>query len=364
MMTENNLIVDAPLVWQIEAKTGREKNFRTYFQGGWNPVSIRRIGNVEAPVVASWFYMGGWSDERQVTGREIVRIHDNAFFRPYRGTGDRLANSQSDEDALNIWVNRTVQNPLLAKLESSLDFPLGVSLKQITHGTFVSANLDGAKETGNSSKDAALARLEKIAEDILIIDGKLWERCDEPVLALNHNGFFINPQRNAFNRQLTVSIVFNHEPPRQTEIFRLDDLDGIDAYLEFAFKQKARGEGNLNVTASRTLNFDNLDVALPQALTATPEVATLHSIAQKMLAELSENGITRGRAFANAWHDLKDAMDANIEDLDELCQLAINLSNAQGDTDPLQNFYYADAVPLVHQRISTRPTQSFANRKP
>lgn len=346
------ITVQLPLIWQAEAKYGRQTSFRTVYFAEWMPLSVKQLGSDDAPVFARWDYMGGWADEREVKGREIVRVFEDQYYRPYRGEGDRLKSPHYDTTCLDDWGNSAKSSsPLFAISARGGDDERKAALIEFVHGELAELSPKDARQIQNSSLEIETERLQKLGDALLIIDDKVWERCNEPLLALDHKGSYTNA--TAY-----VNVVFNAQSTDTVELFRLDDREGLDDF--FRLFRKGRQSNIVDDAA-------NIEIELPQVVSAEPERQALIRICKKIAEGAEDTILAYGRKATNAWFDLKEAVatadkDQSGFDLDDLLDTFRRFASSHAENQPFQNDYYGDRVELYANRIENRPLRSSHNR--
>lgn len=344
--------VQIPLVSQAEAKYGRQTAFRTVYFTEWTTFSVKQLGSDDAPVFARWDYMGGWADEREVKGREIVRVFEDHFYRPYRGEGDRLKSPHYDTACLDDWANTTKpSSPLFAIAARGGDDERKSALIEFLNGELTELSPKDARQIQNSTLEIETERLQKLGDALLIIDGKVWERCNEPLLALDHKGSYTNA--TAY-----VNVVFNAQSTDTVELFRLDDRDGLDDF--FRLIRKGRQSNIVDDAA-------NIEIELPQVVSAEPERQALIRVCKNIAERAEDSILAHGREATNAWFDLKEAVTAADHDLfgfdvDDLLATFRRFAVTHTQSQPFQNDYYGDRVEVYSNRVENRPLRSSHNR--
>lgn len=343
-----------PLIYQAQAKYGKERNFRTVYYGEWVSFPVKELGSDDAPVFARWDYMGGWSDNREIKGREIVRVFNDAFYRPYRGPASkRLVMPHLEPEALNQWNEQF--NPLYDISAAGGDGDRRVALKEFLRGELKDQSPLDAREITDLTRDAEISRLEGLDGALILIDGKIWERCDEPVLALNYH-------TSMGNSTVDVDILFGGQSTDKVEIFRLDDRDGLLDFLRLLRNlDDPRREARINENAA------NIEISIPEALKAEPERQAFLRLCEKTVKQSENDVLQRGREVTNAWHDLNDILnnsktDIRSTDIDEAFSTFKRFCEEYAKRDPLGNDHYSDRVALYASRIENRPIQSSDHR--
>jgi hypothetical protein len=344
--------IQIPLVYQAQAKYGKERNFRTVYYGEWVPFPVKELGSDDAPVFARWDYMGGWPDEREVKGREIVRVFEGAFYRPYRGHAKRLTTPHMDTDALSQWNEHS--NPLYelaAAGGDQYDGDRAKALKEFVSGDGNNLALSDAREIANDTRDKEITRLHELGDTIILIDGKIWERCPEPVLSLDY-------QHSSLNSSVHVGVLFGGSSTGKVELFRLDDRDGLIDFLRIA-----RNLDDPRRSGTIVDDVANIEILIPEALNAEPERQSLLRTCEIAINESASDVLRRGRDATNAWHDL-DAIvksaktDLLAIDVDEALEAFRAFCTVYAETSPLGYDHYDDRVALYSNRIENRPIQS------
>jgi hypothetical protein len=352
------IIVQIPLISQAEAKYGRERSFRTVYYGEWVPFSVKRLGSDDAPVFARWDYMGGWSDAREVRGREIVRVFEDQFYRPYRGDSNRLASTHHDTSCLEQWGNTGQRTtPLFGIAAMGGDDDRKEALNEFVSGGLAVQSPLEAKEIKEHTQEAEARRLSDMASSLIIVDGKVWERCNEPLLALDYHAPY-------GNSSVDVDVVFGGVCTDRVELFRLDDRDGLLDFLRLVRKlDDPRRQARINENAA------NIDIELPNVISAEPERQSLLRVCRKIIADAEDSILIYGRDATNTWFDLKEVV-ATAEkhrdsvDLDEVLDTfrRFAIAHAKGQPPGIGNDFYGDRVEIYANRIENRPLQSSHHR--
>lgn len=350
------IVVQIPFISQAEAKYGRERAFRTVYYGEWVPFSMKQLGSDDAPVFARWDYMGGWEDEREVKGREIVRVFENEFYRPYRGGNNRLSSPHYDTSCLDQWGHSGARTtPLFEIAARGGDDDRKEALIEFVNGELAAQSPLQAKEIKDHTKDAEIERLSTLGSSLIIVDDKVWERCNEPLLALDYH-------TTMGNSSVDLDVVFGGESTDRVELFRLNDRDGLLDFLRLV--------RNLDDPLRRAPIIEkaaNIDIELPQAISAEPERQSLLRVCEKTIASAEDSVLSHGRDTTNAWYDLKDVVaaaeqDCEGGDLDEVLNVFRRFAAAHAKSEPLGNSYYEDRVELYANRIESRPLKSVTKR--
>jgi hypothetical protein len=344
------IIVQFPLISQAEAKFGRQNAFRTVYFGEWVPFSIKQLGSDDAPVFARWDYMGGWADEREVTGREIVRVFEDQFYRPYRGEGDRLKSPHFDAACLDEWTGKP-KSPLFAIAARGGDDDRKEALIEFIKGELPLLSLKDAKQIQAHTLDAETERLQNLGSALILVEGKVWERCSEPVLALDYKSAYTNASAH-------VNVVFTKDSTDTVELFRLDDRDGLMDFLRLVRKGRQ---------AEIVDDAAHIEIELPQVISAEPERQALIRVCKKIVEGAEDSIIAFGREATNAWFDLKEVVSTAEKDrdgvnLDDVLDTFRRFSVSHTKNQPLGNDYYGDRVELYANRIENRPLRSSHNR--
>ncbi|TLX16324.1 hypothetical protein [Rhizobium sp. MHM7A] len=348
------VVVQIPLISQAEAKYGRERAFRTVYYGEWVPFSLKQLGSDDAPVFARWDYMGGWSDAREVKGREIVRVFEDQFYRPYRGDRNRLASPHYDTSCLEQWGDTGERTTPLFAIAALGGDDRKKALSEFVNGELSALSPQDAKEIREHTLDAEATRLKTLGSSLIIVDGKVWERCNEPLLALDYH-------MAMGNSSVDVDVVFGGESTDRVELFRLNDREGLLDFLRLIRKLD-----NPHRQAPIVDNAANIEIELPQVISAEPERQSLLRVCKKIIAGAEDSILAHGKATTNAWFDLKAVVEAAEKDrdveLDEVLDVFRHFAAAHAKTEPLGNNYYEDRVELYANRIENRPLKSAHRR--
>lgn len=171
-------------------------------------VPIRDIVSADAPFVAIWTEYDKYVDERV---RRSLRVYGNALYRPRvtfeEDTGDEIGVSPRDLTG-NAVTGETGTQEDVAALRTYQNGEAG-----LTPSLCRSFEDDDRGET--------VERVVEAAHDLLVIDGKVWERADAPVVTLDihelRDGRWnvaseVFTRREEFQRFMTMSRDGPHPP--------------------------------------------------------------------------------------------------------------------------------------------------------
>lgn len=285
-----------------------------------------------------------------------MRVFENAFYRPYRGEFNRLSNPHYDTDCLDRWGHSGSRTtPLFEIAARGGDCNRKEALDDFIRGELAALSPLEAKVIRDHTKDAESSRLSTLGSALVIIAGKVWERCHEPLLALDYHTAMGNSSGD-------VDVVFGGVSTDRVELFRLDDREGLLDFLRLVrILADPRRQAVINDNAA------NIDIELPQVISAEPERQSLLRVCKKVISDAEDSILVYGRDATNAWFDLKEVVaaaenDRDSVDLDEVLDTFRRFAIAHAKFHQLGNDYYGARVELYANRIENRPLKSNHHR--
>lgn len=135
-------------------------------------LEIRDVTSADAPLVAAWTEYDQYLDERV---RRSLRVYGNALYRGrivYEiDTGDEIGVNPRDLTGSDV----TGGNPTRVDAVSLRDY--------VEKGTRMTPAMCRAFQ--DDDRTETVGSIKKAAHDLLVIDGKVWERADAPVVTLD-----------------------------------------------------------------------------------------------------------------------------------------------------------------------------------
>lgn len=135
-------------------------------------VPVRDIVSADAPLVAIWTEYDQYIDERV---RRSLRVYGNALYRP------RITVEEDTGDEIGVSPHDLTGNAITGEIGTQED---ATSLRTYQDGgTRLTPALCRSFE--GDDRGETVERIVEAAHDLLVIDGKVWERADAPVVVLD-----------------------------------------------------------------------------------------------------------------------------------------------------------------------------------
>ncbi|MCV9963650.1 hypothetical protein OIU34_17255 [Pararhizobium sp. BT-229] len=187
-------------------------------------IDVRDVTSHDAPFVAVWTEYDKYIDERV---RRSLRVYGNALYR------QRVAYEADTGDEVGVRPGDLTGNDVTGKSGTRTD---AVALHDhiegragVTPAMCRAFQGDDREDTVNGIRDAAA--------DLLVVDGKVWERADAPIVVLDIHALRdgrwnvsadVFTRRDEFQRFMTMS----REGPRPPLVVGAESLEMLDLAAE------------------------------------------------------------------------------------------------------------------------------------
>lgn len=285
-------------------------------------VDVPEIAEDDAPVALEWnVYVAervGQTDRAvDVPVRNEVRFHDGAFYRPFSVKRDE------PETARHAYSPSALPDgggpcPEFGPRYVDL-FPgeaegsrFGMVRRRLRDGS-VKTDIDGlaVKHIERSTREEWRARAEAVASTFLIVGDAVFVRCEEPTLflAVRHVGYEPGLQAGVCLGPVGYDDrpVLNYGEsldPATTMYFRADGFDDMVGMME------------ASEIAPWNMRFGDVSVLMPEVFRFDVAGNVLERLCEFVLRTFRERVGGEGRAFANTYYDIREAMEAYAVDRD------------------------------------------------
>jgi hypothetical protein len=228
-----------PFVYTAQVKIGRKTNAQPVDFLEHVEVDIPELTAAQAPVAVSWY--GDPRNEYQE-----ARTFEGGFYvtadKAKRGPGTFPASALADPERLGEEIAGSIAHMLAYPITSKGEERY-LNLLAYLKGDKKPPEEKDVKEWTSSTRESATARAQDVAYGLVSIDGELWRRVSEPVLAVNveddqvslsvqvdgtRHGDFIDPSLG--------TKVGGHSKTRFFPLDRFDDAISVAAQMVRAAK--------------------------------------------------------------------------------------------------------------------------------
>lgn len=349
------IAITVPFVFKAYATKERQRNAREVYFGEYARLQIPIADESEAPVAARYKTTyratgrnGEASEDAEDAKQVELRVFDGQFYSAVpsaHDVGQASAEVLTDRELLG-------QNPIANSVASVSDYS--------AYSTFIEQGLNDASDyrIERSDRNLQLEKITTLAANYLIIDGKLWARCGHPTIHVTPDKSFTSTSCSIAIDLLTDEELYSTE--RGGYYFRLDDFENA-----WEFTRQNVDWGHTRLSAYTIEKVRDIEVLIPEALTADPDLADYVAIAHRVLNDDKSEIIDQGRAVTNAWHDLNDLAnefqakpsDANLENVMASIETLLKLKT--GDNQHLQKRF-----DRFRDRLNNRPLRKFSGDQP
>jgi hypothetical protein len=319
-----------PFVYQASVMQGRERKPREIMFGSHVDIDITFADEAEAPIALRYKEKDSIYDADGPKQIEY-RVVGNDFYKPYDhdpaiSDFEVLSDMSLTKRNLNPFIRHSAHNHLAVY---RLAFEkMGQSLPMTEEGYTVVSSDRAEQER----------ELQSIADNYLIVDGRIWRKCAYPVFNLS-----IETDFSYWRAKITAETI---DPFAKKEAGRpvrnLYRVDQFDFLLESAQESLAQHR-DPEKTYLRSAISD-VEVVIPEAFWFNPDIEDFVGFAEYVLKDDEKELLRQGRDVTNAWHDVSDATIAvsrsrSDEDLEKLMQSLSTLVGFKRDkqyvNDPL-----------------------------
>jgi hypothetical protein len=173
------------------------------------------------------------------------------------------------------------------------------------------SDIDNVKEADLSARDAVVRHLEAVAAGLVLVDGILYERTDEPVYVVKRSGTF--SAHTWVSLEITGYDAAVAEKSSLENMYRVDRLDEAVARMkELGWKEE---DGGLD-------QQDIVEVLLPECLGADDETPVMLESVSRTLTTLADRVSRMRKDKMGLYADLRDASSGATEVTPEIIAAA------------------------------------------
>jgi hypothetical protein len=298
-------------VYQTTATQGRERKPREAMFGSHFDVDITFAADAEAPIALRYKKSDTIYDSDEPKQMEF-RVVDRQFYAPYDGDPDKsqfeiLTDLSATKYNANPLVRQSSHHQLAAHRWAFEKF--GRDLPMSEEGYTILS----------SDRDEQERDLQATANRYLVVDGRIWRKCDYPVFNLTIDDDY--PYKRAKVTAETIDPFAKKEKGRPVKnLFKVDQFEFL---LETA--RESLAEFHDQSKAYLRSEISDVEVLIPEAFWFNPDIEDFIGFAEYVLKDDEKELLRQGRAITNAWHDVSDAVIAvsrsrSDEDLEKLMQ--------------------------------------------
>mgnify|MGYP007011842144 CR=1 FL=1 len=273
-----------PLLYEEGVIPPKSRKVRNASFLEWVEVEILELSPSEAPVAVEWDDQHHYSTT-SVGGVEQRRWDGNRFYQPATYNVSRQPNVHIDVETLrsSCAKGNTYGNPLL----SGIDW----RIQEAIHKRLAGVNPADYRAVLTDNRSKAIEEAHRIAEDVIVVDGKVWVASQEPVYRLR-SSWFSSDRTRYVSAEFIGADEANEKP---SECFRLDKFDHMADHAEANHGGRPPEEYRARVIIPEALSYDDETPAFIAALTSE--------------VNATKSGIgDHGRETVEAWLDLRDAL--------------------------------------------------------
>jgi hypothetical protein len=298
-----------PFVYQTTATQGRERKPRETMFGSHCDVDITFAADAEAPIALRYKEKDTIYDADQPKQTEF-RVVDNQFYKPYdrdpaKSEFELLSDMSLTRGNSNPFIRHSAHAHLAAHRWGFERF--GRDLPMSEEGCTVSS----------SDRQEQERDLQSIADNYLVVEGRIWRKCAYPVFNLTIDNDY--PYKRAKVTAETIDPFAKKEKGRPVKnLYRVDQFEFLlesarDSLAEFHDQSKAYLSSDIS----------DVEVLIPEAFWFNPDIEDFIGFAEYVLKDDEKDILRQGRDVTNAWHDVSDAVIAvsrsrSDEDLEKL----------------------------------------------
>lgn len=336
--------ITVPIIYKAQAKNGRERNFRETWFGEWIELPLNVADATEAPIAAEWVK----KDISKLT-LESVRVLGDQFYTPET---KRHGNEQADVSTFTGDDVKYGRSPVASAFATANLAVERMAFDSFMDGTMTSGTLGDQKEYYGDTRAEAVETARSIIDDLLVIEGMLWQKTVEPVLVLTSD---------TMHRDHSVSYEIEFPSTRWQspgQKFRLTEWDAMVTYGELLVPTPDRGN---RWVFNRVAD---LQVHIPQAFKAKVDFDAMIKLAETVLSFNKDKVLDQGREVTTFWHDVKDQIEETRStmsnaDLDLLKDVTERLILA---TEPDHRDRFRREIAAMSDRLTNRPIERSAPR--
>lgn len=333
------ITIQAPIVYSASVRKGLERNWREEWFGEWVEIDLLEVSEAEAPLAAEWELR-----DKRPSDTTRIRIFDGKLYTQVNENG-----SHPDVD---IFKDREAiargKHPLHGHLTSRDDRHGKDGFDAFVSGTSTVGRPEDYKNFENSARDIAIENATRAAQQLLIIDGMIWEESVEPVLHLTTSN-------ESGKRFVQYDILFPAQTYRDAGFFfKLSDWDSM---VNFGDIMVAPGTEEYGHDRWVWQNVQNLQVHIQDAFTVNLEADAILNFVPQVLRFNKSNILDISRTATDAWWDTTEALDLAISDpSDENLKALCNQCHVLVElTEPDHRDRYRKEIAALKDRFDNRP---------
>jgi hypothetical protein len=334
-----------PFVYQASGTQGRERKAREIMFGSHIDIEITFAADAEAPVALRYKESDSIYDADEPKQIEY-RVVDNQFYKPYardpaKSEFELLSDMSLTKGNSNPFIRHSAHAHLAAHRWGFERF--GRDLPMSEEGYSVSS----------SDREEQERDLQNIADNYLVVDGRIWRKCAYPVFNLSIETDY--PYKRAKVTAETIDPFARKEAGRPVRnLYRVDQFDFL---LESAQESLAQHH-DPEKTRLRS-EISDVEVFIPEAFWFNPDIEDFIGFAEYVLKDDEKDILRQGRDVTNAWHDVSDAVIAvnrsrSDEDLEKLMQSLATLVDFKREKQ-YRNDTLIDWFSDFEKRFENRP---------
>jgi len=257
--------------------------------GEYVDVEVREVTDLDAPVALRWEETERDLSAAAVNGVHEVRLFDGRHFGAATSRNTDHLNAHIDID-ITLRACETGEahgHPLLR----------GTSyLREVAEGRFKRQEELEAKEIVTSGRADAIREAHRRAEDLLLVDGRLWLAIDEPVYRITLSGGY--GVRHV--RADIVNLAATRTAEQDHAFFRADRHEDMLDHCRDIIESERSGQELPDVP--------RIHVLIPEAVAYDDETPAFLSAAYSALNAGRTELDQKDRAAILAWVDFRDAL--------------------------------------------------------
>lgn len=311
------MILNAPMIYTATTIKRGHKNEASMVFGEWVALEVVETTSADAPVALRWEKIR-YLDDVEPKIVETRWFNDHHYL-PVSYDDDRTL---SDHGLMEACAKG--ENP------KCLPYQPEYSVMDFIRGALKSIDETPLRTVIKCDRDERRAKMEEAAERLLLIDGQVWQKLEEPTYAFlrHHGGVRVHIRGSDSNEPFDSKMHFRAD--------RLNDLlDHFDINNEAAI-------------------LERIDVLIPESIRYDDETPALLAAAAKSVEWFASRLSKHSTDFLTAWGRLRDAVTQGApspEAAQEVADRLEDFANVSYDPDD----WYTQQMRKALRRWSLRP---------
>lgn len=251
--------IKLPFIYSSEVVIGRKVNAQTMNFLGVVEADIPEVSSFEAPVAIHW-------NETNSANREHhARLIGGNFYVP----ASKLQRDAHKFPASKLADPSMLDDETAWGIAKILEYPIGRSdwqdIRKFTGPRAEPPRTSDIKKTLSSTEERQRANAEEVANGLVSIDGLLYQRVQEPVIAVSNHVYkgapevtvFIYHGKRSYGSPIDLEESINVFDPLNTKFFALTDhSEALEAAQSFGVNVRNEIDGEVDIVIPSAITFD------------------------------------------------------------------------------------------------------------